>query len=292
MNTSLIEHKQKSPETILAEETAKKLRLEKSVTAQLTRLFNEIGRETRMFYMATGTLLNMREFEDELRIILRQHSRRVSRQFINTLRRQLEVGPLAERSPEVLAALKSSQLSAEIQAAVTATLGRRVNQSAREITATNTERMRNVLATSTAQALLAQPTGTPTDAVIAANIQREWKRLTPGRVTTIAMTETESMAEETKAQEARVIEQENIPGLTIVKMWITVGDERVRTGRFDHVSADRQIRQLDEPFIVSGERLNFPKDTSLGASLGNVINCRCIAVRFEQEVARSQELLR
>jgi HK97 family phage portal protein len=65
-------------------------------------------------------------------------------------------------------------------------------------------------------------------------------------------------------------------GLDLKKYWITMRDSRVRTGVFDHVSADMQAKNLDDPFVVSGEQLDFPGDESRGASSGNVINCRCM----------------
>ncbi len=62
------------------------------------------------------------------------------------------------------------------------------------------------------------------------------------------------------------------------KMWKNVGDNRVRTGKFDHRQPDGQIRPVALPFEVSGELLMYPGDTSLGASTGNVAGCRCSAI--------------
>lgn len=64
------------------------------------------------------------------------------------------------------------------------------------------------------------------------------------------------------------------------KNWIDSGDSRVRPdgnphGRFDHHHEDIGKQPLDKPFFVSGEELMFPGDTSLGASAGNICNCRC-----------------
>ena len=61
------------------------------------------------------------------------------------------------------------------------------------------------------------------------------------------------------------------------KMWITMMDTKVRSFPFDHQTALFQKKKIDEPFIVSNERLMRPRDTSYGASAGNVINCRCHA---------------
>jgi hypothetical protein len=57
------------------------------------------------------------------------------------------------------------------------------------------------------------------------------------------------------------------------KVWVATPDNRVRDA---HIAAQGQRRQLDQFFLVGGDRLNFPGDSSLGASLSNTLNCRCI----------------
>ena len=59
-------------------------------------------------------------------------------------------------------------------------------------------------------------------------------------------------------------------GLQLVKEWIAARDERTR---LEHSSADGQTVQMNDPFIVAGERLQYPGDPN--GSAGNVINCRC-----------------
>lgn len=70
------------------------------------------------------------------------------------------------------------------------------------------------------------------------------------------------------------------------KVWRSQGDSRVRpadgTGPFDHLEADGQRIRFDEPFEVSGELLMWPGDISLGASIGNIIRCRCSAIYDEE----------
>lgn len=61
------------------------------------------------------------------------------------------------------------------------------------------------------------------------------------------------------------------------KEWLATKDDRTRTydkgDEFDHVEADGQVVNIDEPFTVSGEKLMYPGDPS--GSPGNTINCRC-----------------
>ena len=54
------------------------------------------------------------------------------------------------------------------------------------------------------------------------------------------------------------------------RSWLTRRDGDVRDG---HQEAEGQEVKIDEPFLVSGESLMYPGDTT--GSAGNVINCRC-----------------
>ena len=56
------------------------------------------------------------------------------------------------------------------------------------------------------------------------------------------------------------------------KTWHTIIDKRTRGG---HAEVNGQTKQITEPFEVNGELLQFPRDESLGASGGNIVNCRC-----------------
>ena len=56
------------------------------------------------------------------------------------------------------------------------------------------------------------------------------------------------------------------------KVWVSKMDGRQRDA---HGAAHGQRKRLDQHFIVMGERLNFPGDSSLGAGPELTINCRC-----------------
>jgi SPP1 gp7 family putative phage head morphogenesis protein len=75
-------------------------------------------------------------------------------------------------------------------------------------------------------------------------------------------------------------------GIVEQKEWLSAQDDRVRPA---HVQADGQIVDFEEPFIVMNERLMFPRDTSLGASPENVIQCRCQSLAVIQEREIQQE---
>lgn len=68
-------------------------------------------------------------------------------------------------------------------------------------------------------------------------------------------------------------------GIVIAKTWQSALDGKTREA---HVKADQQTVAFDQPFKVKGEYLLHPSDQSLGASPGNVIQCRCWYSRILQ----------
>lgn len=66
------------------------------------------------------------------------------------------------------------------------------------------------------------------------------------------------------------------------KEWVSTIDARTRgmgrKDRYDHISSNGEIVMNSVPFIVSGQKLLYPADASLGASAGNICNCRCCSV--------------
>lgn len=59
-----------------------------------------------------------------------------------------------------------------------------------------------------------------------------------------------------------------------MKRWRTIIDGKEREW---HEEINGVTIPIAEPFEVGGELLMYPLDTSLGASAGNIANCRCIA---------------
>lgn len=92
------------------------------------------------------------------------------------------------------------------------------------------------------------------------------------RANTIARTETATAANTTSHD---YLEMGGIQRT----IWSTALDEKVRGARpeeFNHRMAESQEVAINEAYIVSNESLLFPGDSSMGASAGNTINCRCI----------------
>lgn len=62
-----------------------------------------------------------------------------------------------------------------------------------------------------------------------------------------------------------------LPGLK--KRWLHSGK---RSPRPDHLAAHGQVVAVNDPFVIAGEELMFPRDPS--GSAGNIINCGCLSV--------------
>lgn len=90
-----------------------------------------------------------------------------------------------------------------------------------------------------------------------------------GKAPTIANVNTNGVAEEARA--VSVVPDDEASGI-LFQEWRSLMDGRERLA---HHNAHEQRRRISDPFDVGGEQLRFPGDTGLGASLGNVINCRC-----------------
>ena len=127
--------------------------------------------------------------------------------------------------------------------------------------------------------LLDQGISSPTRTQVAKAAKQSFGRKSASRPETIAMTVTQKAAEGVKQIDNDVFfanrNRGTAPPLQKKEAWITRGDEKVRAA---HVAADNTFKNQNGVFIVDGEQLKFPGDTSLGASAGNVINCRCAAV--------------
>lgn len=61
------------------------------------------------------------------------------------------------------------------------------------------------------------------------------------------------------------------------KRWVAMMDRRTRE---THRIANGQVMPISEPFQVGDSLLQFPTDTSLGASADEVVNCRCWCVYY------------
>lgn len=253
----------------LARQLAKKLKLENRFKPELTRFFKQIGRDSAAIWLATGGIPTLESLKDgfkmELIALLRAHYRRVAKVFSVDSRNEMK---------HVQLTLETKQ-EESIDLDVIRYINNHSIQQSTFILRTTRKDLTNTVATVVSSSALAGES--LTQAQIAKRIQVEFDQRSINRVDTIAMTETQTSAEEIKLIESFAVANtlREVTGQTMVKTWATVLDERTRAS---HVAADRQEQPLKTPYIVQGERLPVPGSAVLGASLNNIINCRCSSI--------------
>jgi len=252
----------------------KKLALEASFLPQVKSYFNTIRTDFEKFYSVTGTVISMDEYEDiTLSLIKKQYTRcaKVFKRDLRGEKKQEETQETAEDnfiSTAIIAfILLKSKISADI------------------IRETNTTQIRDAI--SKARSALIEQGKEITNRAVAKEASSILKTRFNARAETIAISETQYAVESVKAIEANVLAGEQsfdgfagtVAVSTVVvsnatKTWETTLDEKTRIA---HAFADGQTVKVTSFFIVDGQMLKFPRDTSLGATAKNVINCRCQA---------------
>lgn len=65
-------------------------------------------------------------------------------------------------------------------------------------------------------------------------------------------------------------------GIPTKKVWLSTQDDRTRDL---HIAVDGQkVPNLETPFNVGGDEMQYPGDSSMGAAASNTINCRCTVI--------------
>lgn len=257
-----------------AKELAKKLKREAKVTPHIKGLFSRITKAVRAQYEANGTFYDVKHFESAWKSLLEDHYRKTGADFAG----------------EVLDIQPATSLKAVVDAAYLKFSNSRAIDSAQEITKTNRKDVRDAYraAEKAIRELEEVPRGHQKNVAVAKLGTRNLKETFSARTPRIAETETQVSSEGYKSLEARALGGEELipdqPDVVdkssrIIKTWITVGDSKVREA---HALATGQRVVEPEPFIVNGEKLRYPGDSTLGASLGNIIRCRCTAL-YEAE---------
>ena len=201
-------------------------------------------------------------FQDELKDLLLDFYGSVSLKFKSRTLRRLSGGRNRLTSDE----------KKILKRAVTLFASRRAVQQSRLILETTHRNMRSAVQLAASETVDQIETAINASAILSSKLK--------SRETGIVSLETQAMAEATKMAEADMIAKKapltlQTPQEPLFKEWVTQGDERVRPA---HVSADSQLQRVQDLYVVMGQQLRFPGDTSFGATAANVINCRCDSV--------------
>jgi hypothetical protein len=255
-----------------------KLALEKTFSRDLASYFNEIKTDVVSFYTATGLLINADVYQKQTETLLERHYKRVIRNFINegkySYRKSLEAKGIEYKQEQEEEDEKIKATSVLIALAFVENI---VQQRALQLIETTNDNIKNTVSKATKKA---KESGTKVHDEINKGLGRAFR----ARYATIALTETQFIAERSKYIEAAVISRNGdvdpssindgvvVGNLGVKKEWVTILDE---VTRWAHAMADGQKQNMNDPFLVNSEYLMFPGDTSMGASLENLMNCRC-----------------
>ena len=246
----------------VAQQTNMKIRLEDSLKPDIKRVFNRMIKDFRISVGATGSAQNVNMYLPMWTTLLNRHYIRVQTAVLKVIDKEKQLDD-EDNDLLLLALLTWREQNAGKQSQF--------------IINTSQQDMLDALQMAREEFLLQSVF--PSDRELAMAAAVILKRKFNGRGSGIAMSETQSSFEDTKFEEAQV-ESGLLPIIlggavtvtTTKKTWNTVGDDKVRK---IHQEVNRQEQMLTVPYEVNGEFLMYPGDSSLGASMDNVINCRC-----------------
>lgn len=252
----------------------KKRALEAKLAPGVRRLLSQIYRDVLVLYSAGAFIPDMTLYRSDWESLLANHYRRVGNEFLG----------IEQRSKFLIAKqIENEQTASAVVAAfILASKNRAIDQTT-FILETTKKQIDAAIETGKMEAPKDLAPGSERNVLVATLAVRALRLGLKQRTAVIASVETQGPAENAKLITARAIAGFPVlPFQEIVsqpqrldKTWGTFGDEDVRLA---HFRADGQVRDQSEPFNVGGELLMVPGDTSLGATLGNIIECRCSAL--------------
>ena len=257
-----------------------KLKLERGFIIRLRKLFRSMIDEFAAGYAADGDIIQAQDFEPEFRALILEQYRRTSKVFKRGMRNRVGMKSMQVKS-----------VGDDIDRNIRLFSHEQSTLSAKAISRTNQLKIEDAIKKSIASLMfdavvddqmIGAVISAPTSIAIAKEARRLLNIETTNRSNVIALTETQKIAERSKQIEIDVLktDQEFIEatgGAEIIKDWVNVGDDKVRD---THVQAqfDNKNIPANDPFIVGGFQLMIPGDSSLGAPLDEIINCRCSSV--------------
>lgn len=268
---------------------ALKLFLERAFIPKISMYFDQIVSKVSRQVAAGQRPQVDTQTTERTKFLLREQYRRVARAFKDEMRLFLRTKGV-EESLESKQEEEEERISEAVNMATAVFITRQSSLRGNLIDRTTQDEIEEV-ANQTIAAELEEGnaiTGTAFAAVLTRNLRQRFI----SRVNTIAITETQFSSEKVKQTEAAVVSRDGqitptsagasqlISGRVTgdpetTKEWAAILDQVTREA---HVIADGQTQSINEPFVVDSEFLMEPGDSSLGATAGNVINCRCSAL--------------
>lgn len=249
-----------------------KLRLEAQTNKDFNRVYNQIIEDNVLSYEENGTTIDANDYADRINAV----------SFLSWIASQGRFSRFVNKLLNGTQTLK--QFEAIAKKDITG-----------EMTVKDVIRQMNLQANTQGSAHMQKWVGSSTSSVVKTNnkdlleisslglstseFRKKLKERFGNRIPVISSSIVNESAEHTKQTYLSVINSivqnnlDNQPQKT--KTWIADLDDHTRPA---HADADGQTRLTDEPYLVGGQLLKRPRDTSLGATLDNVINCRCDSI--------------
>lgn len=244
-------------------ELALKLVLEDRFKTEVRSYFKTIVNDFRGFYTSTGMVIENSSFRDDTKEMIKKQYRRVSRHFKNDMRDSDK-----KASSIGMETKKVSEINEAVDIEIAMFIAKEAP--ARGVMIDNTTK-KNMEASVSVAVQGAIDEGQSLNNVVIASVAADLlTEKFKGREEAISMSETQFPAERTKIIEASVVGISLL--LLLKKQWSSILDSKTRAR---HAVADGQTVPINDPFVVAGELLKYPSDTSLGASAANVVRCRC-----------------
>jgi hypothetical protein len=235
-------------------ELPQKLKHERLMKRDLVELFAEMGEEFFISLLATGVLIDFQNFTPDMEALLKRNYRRTSKDFKFTARDRFDLGRTTE--------------AVEIDRALAQFFDTTAKKRAPLIIQTTSKEASN--AVDRTRRTAEEEGTTLTEEALAVGASAAFTQRSSKRSDTIAQTEVQEAAEGSKFWEALALASANAFVEKTRNEWDAILDRRTRSA---HATADGQVTDVGQHFIVGGERLRWPGDTGLGASVGNTINC-------------------
>lgn len=269
----MISRSNRTLDRLAAQDLAQKLQIETAFRNDLSKLFAKVNRNFVKYYKQHGMLSPIDQNKADIKALLIKYYKLINRKF------GYQVRTNNVKSFKKLE-LKQIDINKQIDREFNFYNDKHAEEQSTIISETNQRDYNELIQKVKVEAAL---TGyLLTNAAVAEQVSNEFEDRYEWRVATIAATETQNVSEQTKLIEAAAVAGAfaavaETPNL--MKRWVSVLDERTRP---EHVEADGQEVIANDPFLVGSDKLMTPGDSSLGAALSNIINCRCSAVYFSQ----------
>ncbi len=259
-------------------EIAKKIRLENTFHRELRPVFRQINKDFRVSVAAFGRAPDVSPYKPVFNGLLQKHYSRVQAAFRDDVADQ-NGGKAVFR---ILIKQDIDALDALIGIGLLDWRNTNANSMSELITQTNERQMDRAIFD--ARVAINESDDDLTPNALATLSAVLLARKFAVRSGTISQTETQGAAESTKQIEASAISGKTPFSVdtqvitpvedraVVTKTWRDLGDKKVRPS---HVAVDGTTVGENEIFTVGGSQLRFPGDNSLGASIGEIINCRC-----------------